>query len=363
MKLLMISGDRSVLQGKRGAFFQTLEEFSKHWDRIDIICPNVRGAVASPFPNVHFHPSPHGLWYQPFWIQKKGSALVRELHHNVMTVHEFPPFYNGIGARMLSQECRIPYALEIHHIVGYPKARSGQEWIGTWMSRLLLAWDAAPAAAVRAVNHEVSSMLRSFKVTTNIRVVPSMYLDHALLQPDASIPKKYDVVCAARMAPNKGMDAVIEALEGIPNATLLLIGDGIERNRLEQLASRPSLQGRVTFTGWLRGNADVYRALQSANVAVMASSSEGGPRIAVEAMALGMPLVATRVGLMPEVMQENVNGMFTTGTPSDLREKIQRLLADDALRENIGREARKVLDRFERKKLIKEYAEMLQSLA
>lgn len=363
MKLLMVSGDRSVLQGKRGAFFATLEEFSTHWDRIDVICPHVASAHPSPFANVFFHPCPRGLWYQPFWIRKKGSALHKEFHHDIMTVHEFPPFYNGIGARLLSKACHIPYALEIHHIVGYPKARSGQEWIGRWMSRLFLAWDAAPAAVVRAVNHEVAGILRSFKVTTDIRVAPSMYLDHQLLQPDASISKKYDVVCAARLAANKGMDTVIEAVEGIPNATLLLIGDGIERNRLEQLASRPALQGRVTFTGWLRGNVNVYHALQSAKVAVMASSSEGGPRVAVEAMALGLPLIATRVGLMPEVIHDGVNGVFTTGTPEDLREKIQTLLADSALRECLGKEARTVLDRFERKKLIREYADFLKSLA
>ncbi|MEK7591453.1 MAG: hypothetical protein AAB489_04585, partial [Patescibacteria group bacterium] len=50
MKLLMISGDRSILQGKKGAFYHTLQEFSKHWERIDVICPRVSSSTVPPAP-------------------------------------------------------------------------------------------------------------------------------------------------------------------------------------------------------------------------------------------------------------------------------------------------------------------------
>src|SRR3989339_1246744 len=106
MRLLMISGDRSILQGKRGAFWYTLHELRKHFDRIDIICPHV--AQITPLPvdgngakpeggEVHFHPSPRGLWYQPRWILTCGTSLIAQHHIDVMTVHEYPPFYNGCG--------------------------------------------------------------------------------------------------------------------------------------------------------------------------------------------------------------------------------------------------------------------------
>src|SRR5688572_26205291 len=81
MKLLMISGDRSILQGKKGAFWYTLEEFAKHWERIDVICPKPQAMQKQmtengPSQNVFFHPSPRGLWYQPWWIGKKGKELI-----------------------------------------------------------------------------------------------------------------------------------------------------------------------------------------------------------------------------------------------------------------------------------------------
>ncbi|KKU85345.1 MAG: hypothetical protein UY14_C0026G0007 [Parcubacteria group bacterium GW2011_GWA1_47_9] len=102
-RLLMISGDRALAEGKHGAFFNTLEEFRKYWDRIDVICPRVGNNQQSTinnrfFDNVFIHPSPWPLIFQPFWILKEGQRLIKEYGHDFVTVHEYPPFYNGIGA-------------------------------------------------------------------------------------------------------------------------------------------------------------------------------------------------------------------------------------------------------------------------
>ncbi|MEK7659540.1 MAG: hypothetical protein AAB338_02740, partial [Patescibacteria group bacterium] len=137
MKLLMISGDRSLVQGKKGAFYNTLEEFHKYWTRIDIIMPRARGPV-SPYPhsaqllfaryggppvesplalfgNVFIHCSPWPLIFQSWWILKKGQEIYKEQKFDLITVHEYPPFYNGIGAKMLWNRIRVPYVLEIFH--------------------------------------------------------------------------------------------------------------------------------------------------------------------------------------------------------------------------------------------------------
>mgnify|MGYP001011404013 FL=1 len=108
MKLLMISGDRSILNGKQGAFYHMLEEFSKFWERIDILCPKIQDYSSLSiwyqlqekplFGNVHFHPAQKGLLYQPSFIATKGAELIAEHHHEIVTVHDYPPFYNGMGA-------------------------------------------------------------------------------------------------------------------------------------------------------------------------------------------------------------------------------------------------------------------------
>ncbi len=377
MKLLMISGDRSVLQGKKGAFWYMLEEFSKHWKRIDVIhprsqIPNRKSQIYSNFQapisqtvfgNVHFHPSPRGLWYQPWWILRTGRELIAEHRHEVMTVHEYPPFYNGLGARWLHQKTRIPYALEIHHVVGFPRAATLSEWIGRVLSRLFLVWDAKSAARVRTVNASVKECLTAFGIpASNIHVVPSFYLDAQILRPLPGVPKQYDLVFSGRLVPNKGLRTVLDALALLPGVSLLVLGDGPERSACERHARTLGIADRVAFHGWVPDQEALVCMLQSAKVLVMNSLSEGGPRVVLEAMACGMPVIATRVGVMPEVIHDGENGVFTSGEPGDLATKVRGLLDDSSLRDSLGKHAQEVIGRFERKSLIKAYAEFLQHL-
>ena len=369
MNLLMISGDRSLLAGKRGAFWYTLEAFSKEWDRIDVICPHGPSFSdvfpASLFGNVFLHPCPRGLWYQPQWILKKGKALHSSHHHAVMTVQEYPPFYNGLVAWLLHRAVGIPYALEVHHLVGVPRAASVLEQVGKGVSWLFLPLDTVPASAVRAVSRATADRLIRWGVRTEkVHVVPSFYLDRALLTSiDASGGKRFDVAFGGRLVPNKGVPELLQAIASIPHATLLIVGDGPLRGTLEALARSLQIEHRVEFRGWLPTQHDVLMAIASSKMLVMNSTSEGGPRIALEAMGCGVPVIATRVGVMPEVIQEGQNGLFTNGTPEDLAEKISLLLQDSSLRERMGQHARAVLDRFERGHLIGQYARFLKGIA
>ena len=79
--------------------------------------------------------------------------------------------------------------------------------------------------------------------------------------------------------------------------------------------------------------------------------------------AAGMPVIVTKVGVMPDVIIDGVNGLFTTGDPDDLSQKIERLIRHDDLRLRLGTVAREILDRFERTRLIQQYARFLQSFA
>lgn len=312
---------------------------------------------------MHFHPSPLGLWYQPFWILKCGRQLVAEHHHDVMTVHDYPPFYNGLGARWLARSTGLPFSVEIHHIVGYPRAASVSETVGRVLSRFVLPHHARKAAKVRVVNANAQQLLAAWGVEpAKIELVPSFYLDRQLLTKEIRPPVSYDISFCGRLVPNKQLYELITAIADIPEVRLLVIGDGPDRKRCEALAKKLGMGERITFLGWLPTAEDVVGAVLTARVFVMNSLSEGGPRSALEAMGMGMPVIVTPVGIMPEVIEEGVNGMFTDGSKGDMRRKIMRLVEDDAARERMGAEARKVLDRFDRALLIRQYADFLKSI-
>lgn len=377
MKLLMISGDRSVLQGKMGAFWYTLNEMRKHWDRIDIICPHVpidsvgMSESGQRFQSgddgggeIFFHPCPKPLLFQKSWIVQRGTALITEVGHDVMTVHEYPPFYNGMGAKALHAKTGIPYVVEIHHIVGLPKAASLTEFIGRHMSRMYLKKDVSTATAVRVVNASVASTLKKWGIPAKkIEVISSFYLDKDVLTADIRPPIAYDVSFCGRLVPNKGLSELIDTMKILTNARMLVIGDGPERIKMEKKAKELDIANRITFLGWLPTQEAVISAIQTARIFVMNSKSEGGPRIALEAMGAGMPVIVTKVGVMPQVIQDGHNGIFTTGKPKDLVKKIGMLLQNEMQQESLGNEARKVLDVFERKSLVKTYADFLKSHA
>jgi len=366
MNLLMISGDRTLPSGKHGAFWYTLEILREHFERIDVICPRVSSPSPNlqPFPNVSLHPSPWPLLLQPLWIVRKGKELIARHQHRVMTVHEYPPFYNGLGATFLSRATKIPYAAEVHHIVGYPIASSLAEWVGRWLSQIVLPIESHRASALRVVNTDVRGILKRWgTLSEKIRVVPSFYIDTSLWKPDATMAKKYDLVSCGRLVANKGMAELLDALKELPGVSLLVIGDGPLCRGLERRAETLGLSPRVTFAGWLPSQGDVAAALRSARVFVMNSRSEGGPRVVLEAMAAGLPVVATAVGIVPDVIRDGENGVIVPMETSALTDAIRRLLADPSLQGNMGREAVRVAERFERTKTIAGYARFLQSLA
>ena len=109
-KLLMITGDRALAQGKKGPFYYMLEEFSKHWERVDIICPRTpKPNIKKVHDNVYIHSSQKSLICQPWFILKKGVELYKEQKFNLFTVHSYPPFYNDIGGRWLHNKIKSSY--------------------------------------------------------------------------------------------------------------------------------------------------------------------------------------------------------------------------------------------------------------
>lgn len=368
-KLLMISGDRSLAEGKRGAFYNTLEEFHKHWDRVDIITPKLHRSqtINAVFGNVFIHSSTWPLILQPFWILKKGREIYREQKFNLMTVHEYPPFYNGIGARLLWCKIKVPYVLEIMHIPGYPKAANTKEKIYKTLLKFFIKPDSSKAKAIRVINKsQVSDFLIKAGVARNKLIyIPAFYIDLNIFRP-LGIAKKYDLVFAARLEKNKGIALLLQAMSNVkarmPNVKLLIIGSGPLKAELQDYVKRNDLEHNVFFSGWLETAEDVALAYNSAKIFINPSFNEGGPRVVLEAMACGLPVITTQVGLMPDIIKDEENGLFTSWEPRMIAEKILYLLDSQEMQAKFSSVGLEVVKQFEKTAAVKNFADELKKL-
>jgi glycosyltransferase involved in cell wall biosynthesis len=137
-----------------------------------------------------------------------------------------------------------------------------------------------------------------------------------------------------RLVPDKGADLLLDALpDGV---TLLLAGDGPERARLERAAAgRPS----VRFVGEARGP-DKRALLAAADALVVPSRRDGAPTVVREALALGLPLVATRAGGIPELVRHGHTALLCPPTAPALAAALTRLRDDPALAAALSANAR-----------------------
>lgn len=363
----MISGDRSVASGKRGPFVVTLTGLAKHFSRIDVLTPRVKDVDKAwerlvP-PNVHFHTAPVGIFGYGTWVVRKGKELVERHGIRHATVHASPPFHHAIGAVRLAKQTGVKLALEVHHVVGHPRAASLQERVAYLLSRFMLPRLSRGVGAVRVVNRGMVAFLKAWGVREQLlHVVPSFYLDSSLVAKTADVRPSASLAFCARLVPNKNLPLVFQAMKELPQATLLVVSDGPMRRKWEALARDLGVAPRVTFRGWLGDEVEVARAMKSAHVFVMPSLSEGGPRTALEAMMLGMPVVSTKVGVMPDAIVHGINGYLVDATPEAFAAALKPLLADAALRERIGNEAKRIVEIHERETALARYARFLMAL-
>ena len=143
-------------------------------------------------------------------------------------------------------------------------------------------------------------------------------------------------VFAGRLTAQKGLGTAIGALALVPEASLLVVGDGPDRAALEQQATAAGLDGRMRFLG-ARPRGEAVALLAGADAALLPSDWENLPHAAVEALAIGTPVVATAVGGVPEVVHDGVNGLLVpAGDPEALAAAIRRVLDEDGLRARLA---------------------------
>lgn len=178
------------------------------------------------------------------------------------------------------------------------------------------------------------------------------------------------VLCVARLVEDKDQASLLRAFARIapehPDATLWLVGDGpLEsslRKRAKKLLDAAGVpRERIRF---MPGQLDLREIYARASMLVLPSIREAMPNVVLEAMACGLPVVATRVGGLPEMVAEGVTGLLTpVRDPEAMAEAIGRLLAETELRRSMGEQGRARAEHaFSWRAMVERFSTLVESL-
>ena len=176
---------------------------------------------------------------------------------------------------------------------------------------------------------------------------------------------RFVVGWVGRMTGVKRTDDVLEALrllrEREVDAVLLMVGDGPDREHVEQRASELGIVRHCLFLGYQEDVSGWYRAFDAM---ILPSANEGTPVVAIEGLAAGRPVVATSVGGVPDVVREGVDGFLVPmGDTEALAERLARLANDPELRARMGAAGREsVPSRYAVERLVADVDELYRSL-
>lgn len=172
-----------------------------------------------------------------------------------------------------------------------------------------------------------------------------LHIIHCGIRPEVLTPRRHrgtgsKILFVGRLAEVKGVTVLLEALAEVirvrPDTHVTLIGDGPERERFEQLAHHHGVADAVTFAGY-RSQAEVADQLTTTDVFVLPSYAEGVPVTLMEALGAAVPVIATQVGGVSELVEHGVNGfVIRPGDPAPLVEHLLRLIDDPDLRQRMG---------------------------
>jgi len=311
-----------------------------------IVCidgPYVRSlrAAGIPVDTVHL---PRGL--DPFrlaWSLLELVAYFRRVKPDLVHTHCSVP---GIVGRVAARLAGVPVVVHTVHGFAFHDGSRG------------------PAAALAIAIERIAGRLTDLMLSQNLedmdravrhRIVPVRRLEwigngialdrFAAAAPRREAGRPVVITCVARMEPVKNHAQLLEAAALLRQRgrrfELWLVGGGEGRARCARQVAESGLAGEVRFLGYRN---DIPELLEQSDIGVLTSLKEGIPRAALEAMAAGLPMVATRVTGTREVVRDGDTGLLVdVDDPSALADALARLIDDPALRARMGARGREVV--------------------
>jgi glycosyltransferase involved in cell wall biosynthesis len=304
--------------------------------------------------------------YPVFDLSKNGKMSLRSIYtlvkiireQKIDVIHTHDP-QSGILARIIGRLLGIRIFVATRHI---PDLIGKHRWIYR-LENVLLRYDNVVIANSNAVKNRLVEKYRILK--NNIIVINNgINIDYFIEEKkNREIKNRNTIGTVARLIPEKGIDTLLEAFslykKKYPYAILAIVGNGIEKEKLENLTIRYEIQNHVTFLG-SQNALFVKEFLRTLDIFVLPSRVEGFGISLIEAMASGVLVLGSRVDGISEIIEDGYNGfLFEKNNAHSLFDKLVEIT-------NLGNNAEPIInhaiDTVREKYNIKEYCEKLDSL-
>ncbi len=301
-----------------------------------------------PFSPVHSLTGLEAFAYRTTLLSPTFFRLFREGRFDLVHAHF------GSGACYALPYCtrfRLPLVVTFH---GYdvPLLLSSERFHpANWAYWACSRWLFRRADLLLAVSEDLRSLLISAGAPAEKVAVHRLGIDTMLPPRVERTDEKMVVLMAGRMVEKKGFEygirAFAQALKKHPALRLRLVGDGERRRDYERLIGSLGLSGKVEMTGIL-SHAELLETMRRSDIVLVPSVTarngdrEGIPMVVYEAAALGMPMIASKHGGMPEVIADGVTGLLVPERDvAALAGALRQLIENPALRQSLGEAARR----------------------
>ncbi len=236
----------------------------------------------------------------------------------VDVIHAHCAYPDAVGVSLVARRLGVPFVVTAHgsdiNVYSQRATLRGQIRRALLGASAVIAVSEALRARIEVLAPEIAGRVACIPCCG---VTPSMFhvADRATARATLGLdPQARVVLFVGNLVPIKGVDTLLAAWTQLlgsgrvtPADRLALIGDGPLRARFESAAAAAGMQGTVRVLG-ARPQAEIAVWMQAASLLSLSSQHEGMPNVVVEALASGLPVVATAVGGVPELVQEGVNG-------------------------------------------------------
>ena len=261
------------------------------------------------------------------WTEMAGrlARMYVAQHGTPEIVHAHSAIFAGEVAAELSEEFGVPSVL-MEHSTAYLRGKL------TPLQTSCTQRAVGAAGAVIAVSHRLKAALQLLTNRENIQVIPNV-VDTSRFSPPAHSrdPNTFRFVCIAMLGPRKNVQLLLRAFDrafaGDESVVLDIVGDGKERPRLESLARAMQQRHRITFLGSLDTDG-VVKALERSHCCVSSSDVETFGVTLIEALATGVPVIATRSGGPQDIVTSECGHLVPVGDEAALADAMRQVHSD-----------------------------------